>query len=419
MKKFSLLSLCLSAGLAMSAQTALVDEVKHMLGESKPNYEEAMKKIQPALADPSTMNTAMPWYLAGKAAFGVYDTYYIQQSIGNTLSNEQKNTAANALLQGYNNYFVAIPLDIEINKKTGEPVMDKNGAPKPGKQVKEMQKTLKNNYSQLLQAGLMLWDAQNYEGAYDVWQVYVELPTNKMLGSEIPTADPDTVVGQIMYYQLLAALQSNQDEKALAKVAEIEKTGYQNIDVYVYGIEAARRLDNSAEMLKLAQKGYEKYGTENIQFVGQLINDKLTTNDFAACQQLLQEAIDATPAEQKDIRSQLLNILGIVYEQQDNYDKAIETFNQAIDTDPEVGKNYYDEARIYYNQAIRLDEASDNEYNVSNDVKDKLLKAAELFEKAYGLDSDNLTDVPNLLYKLYYRLGANYESKADYWNNLR
>ncbi|MCH5319040.1 MAG: hypothetical protein J1E38_04965 [Paramuribaculum sp.] len=417
MKKFSLLSIFLTAGLVMSAQTALVEEVKHMLGQSKPDYAAALKKIQPALSDPSTMNTVAPWYYAGKAAFGVYDTNYLLQQLGNELTKEQKEAAGNAMLQGYNDFFVAIPLDVEVDKKTGQPKLDKDGKAKPGKFVKEMQKTLKDNYQHLLQAGIMFYDAQNYKGAYDVWEIYVNLPSNPILGSEKPTADADTLVGQIMYYQLLAALIDNQNEKALSKVAQIEKTGYQNIDVYVYGLQAASHLNNTAEVARIAKKGYELYGTQNIDFIGQLINECLDSNDYAGAQKLLNEAVAATPSDNSETKSRLINILGIVFERQDKFDQALEQYNKGIQADPNVAKNYYDAARIYYNTAVKQDEESADEYNVSPEVKEKLLKAADLFEKAYGLDEDNMTDVPNIMYNLYYRLGD--EAKQNYWKNLR
>ena len=97
-------------------------------------------------------------------------------------------------------------------------------------------------------------------------------------------------------------------------------------------------------MLELAKKGYDMYGTQNIQFIGQLINDKLNSNDFAASEKLVNEAIAATDDAQ--IKSQLYDILGVVYEQQERDAEAIECFDKAINTDPEVGKNYYDKARI-------------------------------------------------------------------------
>ena len=405
MKKFSLLGLCLAAGFTLSAQADLVKEVEHALKESSPNYEAALKSIQPALTNPETKDLAQPWYLAGKAGFGLYDQLYIQESLGNALDAAGKKKAGQAIIEAYGNYFTAIPLDAQPDAK---------GKVKP-KYTKDMVKTIKNNYGQLRNAGALLFEAQDFKGAYDAWDLYVNLPSNPVLGKDAPASDPDTIVGNIMYYQLLAALSADMNAEALAKVAPIEKSGYKNMDVYVYGIEAARRLNDTVAMLELAKKGYDMYGTQNIQFIGQLINDKLNSNDFAASEKLVNEAIAATDDAQ--IKSQLYDILGVVYEQQERDAEAIDCFDKAINTDPEVGKNYYDKARIIYNQAVKLDEESDGGAERNDQVVAALLQAAELFEKAYGLDEDNLGGVPNLLYRLYYRLGQGYEDKADYWKD--
>ncbi len=243
------------------------------------------------------------------------------------------------------------------------------------------------------------------------------MPQNPVLGNNAPKADPDTAVGQIMYYQLLSALSANENKKALDKVEPIIKSGYNNIDTYVYGIEAARRLNDSIAMYELAKRGYEKYGTENISFIGELINDRLNKEDFAGCETLVAEAIAATPDTNTVIKSQLYDILGIVYEQQNNDAKAIENLNKAIELSPKTAKNYYDLARIIYNQAVKLDETVETEEQRKAEVDPKLLEAAKYFEKAYSLDSENLDKIPNILYRLYYRLGDGYQDKAEEWSN--
>ena len=52
-------------------------------------------------------------------------------------------------------------------------------------------------------------------------------------------------------------------------------------------------------------------------------------------------------------------------------------------------------------------------------VKDLLLQAAELFEKAFNLDEDTMSNVPGILYRLYYSLGQGYEEQTKYWEALQ
>lgn len=406
MKKFSLLGVCLLGAFALSAQKNVVDEVEHSLKGEKPDYAAALNAIKPALTDETTKNDPKAWKLAGQAAEGIYDTYFIKQSLGQELSNDESKTAGEGLLASYNYYLTALPLDQTVDAK---------GKVKIGKNTKPMLNSIKKNYTQLRNAGVLCFQAQDYKGAYDVWEMYVTLPENPALGKDAPVSEPDTIVGEILYYQLLSSQAAGDYAKSLAKMQPAIDKGYDKLDVYKYGYEAARQLGDSVAMTEIAEKGYKKFGTEDILFVGQLINDRLFKNDIAGCRTLVNEALAATT--DSAVQSQLYDILGMVYEQDGDEVHAIENFNKAIELSPETGKNYYDLGRVVYNEAVKLDESIDDDAVRAEKVNPKLLEAAELFEKGYNLDKENLTQVPNILYRLYYRLGPGYEDKASYWEN--
>ncbi len=407
MKKISLLGLGIFAAFAVSAQESLVKDVERELKASSPDYAKALKDIQPALSDASTSGTMMPWYLAGKAGIGVYDNAYIQETMGNALNPEQKIAAGKALIEGCNAYFKALQLDS---------IPDEKGKIKP-KKSKEILKTLASEYPQLRNAGIFMFDAHDYDGAYDAWELYVNLPSNPLLGKQAPQADPDTIVGQIMFYQAVAMLSVDKNQKALDKLQQVIPTGFSSVDVYRYGVESARRVNDSIAMLDFAQKGYDKFGTEDISFIGQLINAKLSANDYPACYELVNKALEVTSEDNAVMKSQLYDILGYILEQDNKLDEAEANFDKAITLDPSFAKGYFDKGRIIYNKALKLDEEGNGEDRNAEVVPD-LLKAAELFEKAYMLDENNMRQIPNILYRLYYRLGAGYEDKTDYWKGL-
>ncbi len=406
MKKISLIGACLFAGFSAWAQADLVKEAEHMLKASDPDYKKAVETIKPALSNPETSGTMMPWYLSGKANFGVYDNGYLQESLGNPLSPEQKKEVGHALINGYNDYFKALHLDS---------IPDAKGKIKP-KKSKEIIKNLAGAYPQLRNAGIFLLQAQDYNGAYDAWEIYVTLPENPMLGKSVPKADADTIVGEIMYYQAAAMLSDNQNDKALKKLKQAEAKGYTPVDVYTYAVEAARRLNDTTTMVQFAEKGYEKYGTQEISFIGQLINAKLAANDYPACYTYVNRAIEITPSDNKEMLSQLYDIKGYILEQEEKMAEASDCFNKAVELDPKNAKGYFDLGRVIYNKAIKLDEESNS--GRTSDVTDQLLKAAALFEKAYNLDEQNMSQIPNILYRLYYRLGAGYEKQADMWKSM-
>ena len=136
MKKISILGVCLLTGLAAMAQVSLVKDVEHTLKGSSPDFQKGLNDVQPALTNSETAGTMMPWYLAGKAGFGLYDNLYVQESLGATLTPDQKKTAGHALVDGYNYYFKALHLDSVPNEK---------GKIKP-KKSKEILKAMASNY---------------------------------------------------------------------------------------------------------------------------------------------------------------------------------------------------------------------------------------------------------------------------------
>ncbi len=136
-----------------------------------------------------------------------------------------------------------------------------------------------------------------------------------------PWLKPTHFVGQIMYYQLRRRpLQATATPRPLAKVPQIEKTYHKNIiDVYVYGIEAARRLNDSIALrLDLAKRGYAEYGAE--RSVCRTASDQRTppAQRFRRMLQAqVNEAIAATPDLMVAvIEPALRRYSGVIYEQQ-------------------------------------------------------------------------------------------------------
>lgn len=405
MKKISILGVCLLTGISAMGQASLVKDVERQLKGSNPDNAKAMEAIQPALTNPETSNTMMPWYLAGKAGFGIYDDAFLQQSLGNELKGEQKVAAGKGLLDGYNYYIKALHLDS---------LPDEKGKVKP-KKSKEIISQLVGAYPHFRNAGVFLFDNQKYDEAYDAWEVYVNLPNNPLLGNKAPKADPDTIVGQIIFYQGVAALSNNQSQKALDKMRQVIPTGFNNIYVYTYGTEAARRLGDTASMLEFAQNGYEKYGTEDVSLIGQLINAKLEARDYPAAFDLVSQAIEKTDPSNVSMISQLYDIRGVIYEQDGKIEAAINDFNKAIDVNPNAAKAYYDRGRMKFNSA--LEKADQSNDTISDEIKNQFLSAIEDFKKAYELD-DTMSQIPGNIYLAYYKLGAGYESDANLWKSL-
>lgn len=390
--------------LTASAQKDLVKQVGNSLKGSKPDYAAALKAIEPALTNPETAELQETWNLVGKAGIGIYDAVFLKESMQQGTSKEEKLAGGQAFIKGYKALDKAARLADEKGKM-------------PGKKSKDIIKELAGLYPQTKNAGIFLLQSGDYDGAYDAWELYINAPSNDLFGNLITPDAPD-VQGQFLFYQAIAMLSKDKNDVALEKLKATVPSGYESIDVYRYGIEAANRLNDTIDIYDFARKGYEKYGTQDIIFIGQLINSCLESNDYAKANTYLTEALAQTPDSMANIKSQLFDIKGNVDEQSGNLTAALESFDKAIATDPAFAKGYFDKARIIYNTAIKEDEKTDANAQ-SRNVTDELKEAAELFKKAYELDSEGLHQIPGILYRLYYRLGAGYEDDAKYWEGMQ
>lgn len=407
MKKLCLLGLCIAAGLSMSAQTSLVKEAEHQFKTNSGDAQAALTKIQPALTNPESAAKAETWVAAAKMAIGGYDNLFASSQLSPTgLTPEQKKTAGNDMINAYRYLYKALPLDS---------VADAKGKIKT-KYSKDITKMMAQNYQSLKQAGIFLYEAQDYPDAVEAWEFYATLPKQPFMQKSGLAADPDTIAGQILGYQALAMVLDNQNERAIKKVRDIDATGYKSVDLYRYGLAAAQNAQDTTAILEFAQKGYDNFGTEEMSFIGQLINVNLMHNDFAACERLVKEAINAQPAPDAATMAQLYSILGTIQEQNNQLDEAYSNFKKAVEINPDFAKGYYDQARIIFNKALKMDEEADDAARQST-VNPQFLEAAKLFEKAYNMDPDTLTNIPGILYRLYYRVEGAEGANTKAWEN--
>ena len=404
MRKSILLGACLLGGLLASAQTSVVKDVEHQLKGGTPDYAAAMKNIQPALTNPETSGIYTPWYLAGKAGFGMYDDLYKKEMVQGQISNDEKKAAGHAVMDAVGYFKKGITLPDEKGKT-------------PNKKAKEMTKRLSEAYKDLYRSGFWLIQAQDYPGAYDAWEMYCQLPQDAQLGKDAPTADHDTIVGQTNFYQALAAFYNQKYEPAVAKVREAMKRGFSNVDLYRVGLQSASEARDTTALIEFAEAGNRDFGSQEIAFIGTLINLQLAKNEYAKCHQYVNEALEQTPADSTKFRAQLITVRGAVYDQEGNEAKALEAFNEALSLDPNYARAYLLKSNSIYQAAAKADEASSSTV-LSEDVKNQFLEAAKLFERAYELAPDEMTQIPNVLYRLYYHLGQGYEADAEKWQNM-
>lgn len=404
MKKIGILAIALFAGVAAMAQESVVKEAEHILKGSSPDYAAALKAIQPALTDPSTAEQMNTWYVAGKAAMGIYDEAYKKQAMGQEVPADQLKQAGQALYDSYKYYRKAMTLDS---------IPDAKGKIKP-KKTKEMLSNIAGHYGDFLNAGLFLYNTQDYPAAYEAWNVYTTLPENPIFNGKAPVAQPDSVVGQILFYQGTAALLSKEYKQAMDAYSKAIDKNYTPVEVYLYGGEAARLAEDENALLDFCKKGYEKYGTQDAQFIGQLINHELEKSNFDNAFKLVDEALAKTDPT-SPMYSQLLTIRGIVNEQNNNIDAAKADFEKSVAVDPSNAKSHFGLGRLRFNAALTASNSIDTA--LPQELKDQFLAAIDELKAAYNLDN-TLTQIPAVIFQAYYILGAGYEEDAKEWQSI-
>lgn len=393
----------------LSAQTTAVKEIANSFKTNTGASAKALQDMQSYLTSDETKNDPATWIVAAKAGIGVYDHTMTQASLTGNVDNNGKRAAGNGLNSAYNYLFTALPLDS---------VPDAKGKIK-AKHSKEIIKLLRENYQSLKQAGIWLYEAQDYDGAVQAWEYYVTLPKQACMAGSGLQADPDTIVGQLMNYQVLALLLNKKPEQALAVASRVPATGFESIDVYRYALAAAQEMNDTTAMMNYASKGYQKYAAEDpdLNFLGTMINIQLSKGDYKGAGELVEQAI-AMPNNSTDQLANLYNLKGSIAEQMQDMAAAEKYFNMAVDVKPDFAKGIYDKARIIFNNAQnRYDEADESVRE--GELKPMLLRAAELFEQAYDLDEVNLSQIPGILYRLFYQVEGDSGVNTLKWEALK
>ena len=200
MKKISILALCLAAGFCASAQEAVVKEAERAQKGGQ-SFEKVVEIITPAFSDPQTSKEARTYVIPGNAAFAQYDKFLglkqLQQL--DKLPANPEVAMGKLLIDGYNYYMKALPLDT---------IVDAKGKVKT-KYSKDIIGKLGGHVTDYTSAGADLYNNKDFKGAYDAWGIFADLLERPEVTKKMTSVPTDTIVGEILFNQALAAWQLN------------------------------------------------------------------------------------------------------------------------------------------------------------------------------------------------------------------
>ncbi|MDE7473127.1 MAG: hypothetical protein K2M68_06040 [Muribaculaceae bacterium] len=399
MKKNVILGLCVFAGLSAAAQTSLVKEVERNLKAKPSDYPAQVKNLQPAFTNEETANTAYPYFVAGKGGYDYLDNQQVMQAAG---QNVDLKAMGHSVIDGYGYLVKALSCDT---------VVDAKGKAKT-KYSKDIIKLINNHYNDFNTAAVYLWEAQDYDGAYQAWELCFSAPENPVLGANAPKALPDSILNVYAFNQGLAAYNLQDWDRTLVSFDRSIALGNTSKNVYDYAIAAAYNYPDSVRtpiMAKYAQQALPLYGAEDNAYIGYIINDMLQSGKYNEAEAMVKQAIAATPDN-----AQLYYILGVLYENKENDPDAevaaLEQFKKCVSVDPNHANGYLQLGYLTFRKAEALDSATGEMTNAEyNKYKDEVLfpvlrEAAKYLEKCYELDPENGSGALANLRNIYYAL---------------
>ena len=405
MKKITVLGLCLLGlgTLGANAQLSLVKDAERA-AKSGATFASVLEMVTPAFTNEETAKDAKAYYVPGLAAIKEYDQLLGLKSAG--LLKEDDARRMNSLLLEANKYFQkALPLDS---------LPDAKGKIKP-RVSKDIYNQLAGHLEDYINAGVEEFNNnKNYAGAYDLWDVYVNLAQNpelvkKYVDSTGKPAPTNEYLGELIFNQAQAAMQQDKYQDMIDVLKKARAMGYTQKATFDYALWAAQHLNDTDQAFEIASEALPLYGSEDSNYMANIINYYLVKeqNDKAF------EIVNAALAEQPDNDAYYV-IQGVLYEASNDNDKALETFKKAAEINPKNANALYNYGRMLCNQAYAVSDAAPadpkaSEAYYNEKIKPLFLQAVEVLENAYNVNLNDPNqpsnhDILKYLENAYYNL---------------
>ncbi|MCH5232454.1 MAG: hypothetical protein J1E78_02365 [Muribaculaceae bacterium] len=401
MKKFLTILFCAGMVLPMFGQKALVEQAAKLSGKPA-QLNEARNLIKQAMSNPETQNDARTYYIAGKIEFDAYDNAFKTQMINPGDPSAQPDVMGKELMDGYNYFLKALPLDSLPNEK---------GQVKP-RFSKDIYNKLWGHANDFFTIGGEYYNSQMYyPQAYDAFMIYGELPNTVLAGHGGETISPEQVA-TAFFNAGLSAYQGNKLDESALGFKKARLAGYQQPEAYIYEIACLQTIGQQDEsrlpeiqekIMDVATAGNEKFGLEQPIFLNNMINSLVSENKMDESINLLNGII----AENPDMPA-LYGLRGFVYDRMEKDDLSEADYRKAAslpDVDYDTLKNA--SKKLFRVGTTKLNdiEGSSAEANAARqNIKENYFEEALRIANQAAPMSNGDPDLQNVLDSLDYAL---------------
>lgn len=383
----------------IKAANKVLREAQGALNAADGDINKANALIESAIANKHTASNPDTWYTAGKIQEKIYNAenekMYLQQSY------DQAKFFGS--LSKMFDYFIKCDELEQLPNEKGKVVE---------KYRPETSELLSRVRINLVSGGVTYFNENNNEKAYELFSKYIDVSDVPMFES-FNFMETDSLLPEIAYYATLAGLKMEDYNKALRYVDLAMKKEDVAQKAIEYKAMSYLNLGDTINWINALKLGVEKYPSVEY-FYSNLIS---YYNNNGNTQELVAFADDMLAKNPLPI---FHFVKGFVYQNQKEYDKAIEEYKVCIKDDPNYTGAYRNLGICYCQIAQDLSDASSN-----LDMKSKAYKAKKeeinsyyklalpIYEQLRKMDDGSDPEVKNAwtngLYTCYYMLNMGKE----------
>jgi len=380
--------LCCLSFCATFAQKDNIKAIKSATSNKDKSTEEIRSRIQSVTTNSETKENPEAWFVSGAFEDNVFSNENVKMMV-----QQQPNEPImyEALFKMYDYFTEAMRL---------ETFPDEKGKIN-NKFTKQIKPILKKNHPFYTNSGIYYYNNGEYKTAYEAFKIFLDIQKLDIFAKE--RLNHDSVYNQIQFVAGQAATYAEDYPAAVKMFSELKNTDYDPVETYRFLALNYQELNDSVNYAATVKEGVRKFA-ENRFFLESVINVYIRDGQMEEALKYLDGAIEANPTV-----AEYWRVKGDLYESEfKDEQNALNAFQKALEIDPEFTSAVYAIGRLYYNQALKAQQAANEmDFKDAEQEKEKVeglyRQALPYLEKAHQMSPDDKQYI-NALYVTYYAL---------------